>query len=348
MTSLAFAAASVEPFLHQNVADWWPHHIDQSAWLEHTPFAAWLIPRFKPNLMVELGTHRAVSYMAFCQANAKLDVPGKYFAVDTWEGDEHAGIYSEAIFHGVEKLNDQYREFSTLLRCSFVEASSHFQEASIDLLHIDGLHTYEAVSEDFYTWLPKMSDRGIILFHDIEVKERNFGVWKLWNEVIQKFPHFAFSHGHGLGILAVGHKIPETLKELFDAGKSLEQVQYWRENFHALGARVSKNYNARLRAGLSRTISNTTRSTSRRPGLSRSELLLAGAQIEWKILEIGPSHRPVAAKKSGWQTTIIDHASKEELTEKYKNDQFLDTSQIEEVDFIWKGENLKTSFRMTS
>lgn len=218
MTSLAFAAASVEPFLHQNVADWWPHHIDQSAWLEHTPFAAWLIPRFKPNLMVELGTHRAVSYMAFCQANAKLDVPGKYCAVDTWEGDEHAGIYSDAVFHGVEKLNDQYREFSTLLRCSFMEASSHFQEASIDLLHIDGLHTYEAVSEDFYTWLPKMSDRGIILFHDIEVKERNFGVWKLWDEVTPKFRHFAFSHGHGLGILAVGHEIPETLKELLMRG----------------------------------------------------------------------------------------------------------------------------------
>lgn len=53
-------------------------------------------------------------------------------------------------------------------------------------------------------------------------------------------------------------------------------------------------------------------------------------------LEIGPSLRPVVAKREGFQVEIVDHLSKEELTEKYAA-MGLDTSAIEEVDYIWDG-----------
>lgn len=55
-------------------------------------------------------------------------------------------------------------------------------------------------------------------------------------------------------------------------------------------------------------------------------------------LEIGPSLRPCAPKREGYQVEIVDHLSKEELTEKYKA-MGLDTSRIEEVDYIWKGQS---------
>ncbi|MCZ6770744.1 MAG: glycosyltransferase, partial [Proteobacteria bacterium] len=39
------------------------------------------------------------------------------------------------------------------------------------------------------------------------VRERNFGVWKLWEEMEALYPNFHFLHGHGLGILAVGENV---------------------------------------------------------------------------------------------------------------------------------------------
>ena len=55
-------------------------------------------------------------------------------------------------------------------------------------------------------------------------------------------------------------------------------------------------------------------------------------------LEIGPSHNPIAPKKDGYNVHIIDHACREDLIAKYKNQQ-VNLDNIEEVDFVWCGES---------
>ena len=49
------------------------------------------------------------------------------------------------------------------VRCTFAEALQHFPDGSVDLLHIDGRHFYEDVKEDYESWLPKLSDRAVVL-----------------------------------------------------------------------------------------------------------------------------------------------------------------------------------------
>ena len=172
------------------------------AWLGHIPFIFYLISVKKPNLIVELGTHAGCSYFGMCEAVKLNKLQSNCFAVDTWQGDAHAGFYPDAIFNLVEDFNKKnYQEYSILLRMTFDNALKKIEDNSIDLLHIDGFHTYQAVKHDFETWLPKVSSGGIILFHDTNVKERDFGVYKLWEEIRSNYPSIEFKHSFGLGVM---------------------------------------------------------------------------------------------------------------------------------------------------
>jgi hypothetical protein len=182
-----------------------PNILVPSGWIEHAPFAMWFVAKFQPSILVELGTHNGYSYFCFAQSVSRNDLATEMFAIDTWQGDEHTGFYGDDIFENVNKINQtNYASYSKLLRSTFEDALNHFDDKSIDLLHIDGLHTYEAEKNDFESWLPKLSDKGIVLFHDISVLDRGFGVYKLWEELVEQYPNFEFAHGNGLGVLKVG------------------------------------------------------------------------------------------------------------------------------------------------
>ncbi|MBA1158186.1 rhamnan synthesis F family protein [Microvirga mediterraneensis] len=215
-----------------------------SAWWGHVPFAHWLTKSARPRTIVELGTHAGVSYGAFCEAVLREGLGTRCFAIDTWMGDEHAGQYGEQVFEELNSVNAaRYSSFSRLIRSTFDDALQYFADASIDLLHIDGLHTYEAVKHDFETWLPKMSKRGVILFHDINVRERGFGVWRLWEELRKDYAGFEFFHCHGLGVLVVGTEPPGSVTAL--VGLTADDSAKVRERFSELGARWVEAYTAR-------------------------------------------------------------------------------------------------------
>ncbi len=72
--------------------------------------------------------------------------------------------------------------------------------------------------------------------------------------------------------------------------------------------------------------------------MNRNATLLEHLDKEGLGLEIGPSHRPAAAKKDGFNVEIIDHLSREGLLSKYK-DRNLDLDLVEEVDHIWTGQS---------
>jgi hypothetical protein len=196
-----------------------PDHLPPSAWTGHIPFGAWMVAALRPRLLVELGTHHGASYLALCQAVEENGLETRCLAVDTWAGDEHAGAYGDEVYDTLRRTHDpRYARFSELLRMTFDEALECVADGSVDLLHIDGLHTYDAVKHDFDTWERKLSDRAVVLFHDTQVRDRGFGVWRFWDEVRARFPAFEFVHSHGLGVLIVGADAPRAVRDLARLG----------------------------------------------------------------------------------------------------------------------------------
>lgn len=206
------------PFWLTPAAYWVPAHLPISAWHTHGPFAAWLIDVLRPASIVELGTHYGYSCFAFAEAAKRLGLETSVSALDTWEGDDHAGLYGEDVFDYVTRVaQTDYPESVKLVRGWFSQSRFQFADASIDLLHIDGRHAYEDAVGDYNEWRGAVRDGGVILFHDIGERENGFGVWQLWEEIAEPGRSFAFDHGHGLGVLAVGDVAEAPLRELFTA-----------------------------------------------------------------------------------------------------------------------------------
>jgi hypothetical protein len=217
------------------------------AWTNHLHFAYDLLAVMKPAVLVELGVDRGESYFAFCQAGAENRTGTRCFGIDTWRGDQHAGDYDETTFAQVSEHNRaNYEPFSTLLRCGFDEARAQFAEASIDVLHLDGLHTETAVRHDVDSWLPKLRPGGILLLHDVLVRSKDFGVWKIWTELQQQGRSWTFEDGPGLGVWQKPpvRPLPGFLEELLAPPNESNSAlaRYYTERAQAMQENIAQHW----------------------------------------------------------------------------------------------------------
>jgi len=207
---------------------------DSDSWAGHIPFAYLLVELARPSVLVELGTYNGLSYGNFCEAVLISKTGTKCFAIDTWRGDANMGQYADKVLQIFKARHDpRYGSFSTLIQSTFDDALGRFTDGSIDVLHIDGCHTYEAVRHDFESWRPKLSDAAIVLFHDTAVRKEGFGVYRFWEEMSRKYPSFEFKQSNGLGVLGTGRSLPQKFMQfLEDANRDPAPVQ---SLFNALG-----------------------------------------------------------------------------------------------------------------
>jgi hypothetical protein len=242
-----------------------PRRLALSAWIQHVPFGMYLVDLLRPASIVELGTRNGISYCAFCQAVERLGIVAECVAVDSWKGDAHTGAYGPSVLAELRLHHDPlYGGFSRLQQGTFDDAARDFAPRSIDLLHIDGLHTYEAVQHDFETWLPKMSPRGVVLLHDIAERDRDFGVWRFWERASARHPSFAFFHGHGLGVLGVGRELPEAVTDLLQLSeeRAAEVRGFFRRRGTAVVLRLAADFALRLPSRVADTALRLTRKLS--------------------------------------------------------------------------------------
>lgn len=172
-------------------------------WTGHKYFAYDLIRNFRPKLIVDLGTQKGTSLFSFCQAVKDARYDARLYAIDTWLDDKYDRFYNDNVFKEVNEIKEKYYGSCNikLLRETFNEALDKFERDSIDLLHIDGLYTYDAVQHIFEMWFTKVKKEGIILFHDIFINKDGFSVYKFWEELKCRYKIIEFHQSYGLGVL---------------------------------------------------------------------------------------------------------------------------------------------------
>lgn len=173
-----------------------------SPWAGHRRFVYDLIKFMKPKNVLELGTHYGCSFFAMCQSIKDYKYSTVIEAVDTWVGDSQAGFYGEDVYQIVNQTLEQYfSNVSTKLhRMTFDEALNQFEDERFDIIHIDGFHEYAAVKHDFTTFLPKLKENGVMLFHDIAAYT-GYGSSIFWAEIKREYSSFEFIQSWGLGVL---------------------------------------------------------------------------------------------------------------------------------------------------
>lgn len=160
-----------------------------SAWKGHRSFAVNLVKNFKPKVIVDLGVDYGYSLFALAEAGI-----GQVYGIDSFDGDVHAGHHSDACLMVNEIINLDYKNI-TLVKGYFDDVVKTWDK-TIDILHIDGLHTYEAVKNDYLKWSPHVRPGGIILFHDTVAFPE---VGRFFNEIPGEKTHF--EHSAGLGVV---------------------------------------------------------------------------------------------------------------------------------------------------
>jgi predicted O-methyltransferase YrrM len=148
--------------------------------------------------VLEIGTGWCLSTIAF--AAAMKITGGKVLSFDIHDRD---GIL--ATMPGLRDYITQINIDSHKINVTTPIVHKHFEE--VDILFIDGDHSYDGVKQDFENYTPLLSKSGIVILHDIALSDPDKGadsieVCRFWNEIDEsKYNKFPFYASNGLGLI---------------------------------------------------------------------------------------------------------------------------------------------------
>lgn len=163
----------------------------QKKWYRQT------ISNIQNGTIVEVGVYGGVSVLSVIDICIKNN--NTIYAIDPWEKLEtltdqkvdektikNAQERAKSLRLNLEKIIDKYQYHNHLkLICDFSpQASNNFEDSSLDLVFIDGNHTYDAVVKDINGWWKKVKPGKMLSGHDYDVKK--FGVKKAVDEFVKE------------------------------------------------------------------------------------------------------------------------------------------------------------------
>lgn len=145
---------------------------------------------------VEIGTQYGDSAEMWCSVNPQLHLTciDPYAEYRKRHGrNEHDAAY-QAACERLAKFN------VTMIREMSFAAVDRFQDESLDFVHIDGDHSFDAAIMDLVMWVPKVRRGGLVLVHDYFALN--------WPGVTQAVSNYIFAHQ--INSLYVTHDISPT------------------------------------------------------------------------------------------------------------------------------------------
>jgi predicted O-methyltransferase YrrM len=159
----------------------WSHKVAQLEFFSGLGDSAWLLygiaRSMKPTIAVEIGSARGRS-ACFVGMALKENGFGHLYAIDphtktNWNDSQSVDTYDIMREH-LERL--ALTEVVTMVRERSNETSDSVP-SPIDLLFIDGDHSYEGVKTDWAIFKPRMSLSGLVVFHDTIWELRRHDPW---------------------------------------------------------------------------------------------------------------------------------------------------------------------------
>ena len=221
---------------------WRARYLRESRFLTHVPFLFWLIETCRPGFVVKLGLGDGVSYFAACQALDKLETQADCVAIDTGEG------VSEAERDGIRQYNeDNYSEFSQILRTDLRRAVNRFPDGSVDLLMVDVDIDEAMIDRLTHDWPRKLSERAVVLFHGTGTRFADGAAAGFLDRIAATFPHVSFEAGDGLMLVLYGAQRQDRLRRLTDLQPGVRGYSEIRHVFRRLGATHEYEWQSRGR-----------------------------------------------------------------------------------------------------
>ena len=145
---------------------------------EHLATLELLMSFMQPDLIVEIGTGPGHSTLAFA-LGCSINNRGHVITIDI----EDCGQAKDLI-----KFDNDLNDYVTFIQSNSLKLK---MDGGIDILFIDGLHTYEQVKKEIKRYMPDVNFGGVIVFHDTynpahpgvqkAVREFTLGKWDEWD-----------------------------------------------------------------------------------------------------------------------------------------------------------------------
>ena len=197
------------------------------------------------------------------------------------------------------------------------------------------------VRKDIYNKVGGLNEKNLkIAFNDVDfcLRVRQAGYRNIWTPYAELYHHESATRG----MEDTSKKQSRFIKEIrymnYRWGDTLLNDPAYSPNLTMTQEDFSLAWPPRVKFISSvRLKKNLFSRDTKHSGLNRVEKALVMVDRNGLGLEIGPSHNPLAPKKEGFNVHVLDHASADELREKYA-EHGVNLKNIEEVDYIWRGE----------